>query len=34
MQVSDQEVIDILKRFAIGEPKPAKQLVAQTKPHI
>jgi putative phosphoribosyl transferase len=33
-QVSDQEVIDILKQFAIGGPKPAKQLATQTKPHI
>ncbi len=31
-QVSDQEVIDILKRLAIG-PKPAKQLM-QTKAYI
>ncbi len=30
-QVSDQEVIDILKRFAIGGLKSAKQPVAQTK---
>ncbi len=30
-QVSDQEVIDILKRFAIGGHKPAKQLTAETK---
>ena len=33
-QVSDQEVIDILKRFADGGLKSAKQLAAQTKPHI
>ena len=33
-QVSDQEVIDILKRFAGGGLKSAKQLAAQTKPHI
>lgn len=30
-QVSDQEVIDILKQFSIGGSKPAKQLAAQTK---
>jgi putative phosphoribosyl transferase len=33
-QVSDQEVIDTLKQFAIGGPKPTRQLAAQTKPHI
>jgi len=33
-QVSDQEVIDILKQFAIGGPKPTRQLAAQTKPRI
>ena len=33
-QVSDQEVIDILKRFAIGGLKSAKQLAPQTKPYI
>ena len=33
-QVSDQEVIDILKRFAGGGLKSAKQLAAHTKPHI
>jgi putative phosphoribosyl transferase len=33
-QVSDQEVIEILKRFAIGGLEPAKQQAAQTKPHI
>ena len=30
-QVSDQEVTDILKQFAIDGRKPAKQLAAQTK---
>jgi putative phosphoribosyl transferase len=30
-QVSDQEVINILKQFAIDGRKPAKQLAAQTK---
>ncbi len=33
-QVSDQEVIEILKRFATGGLEPAKQQAAQTKPHI